>query len=54
MVDYIQSFKKLMPSLSGYYAEVNEYLTALSGQLELTKVYTSGAHAYAVVSGSLP
>lgn len=51
MVDYIESFKSSITDLSGYFAEVNEFVTSLSGQLEVLKENTSGQYAYSVVSG---
>lgn len=50
MVDYLETFKSSISSLSGYWAYVNENLTALSGQLEVMKVNTSGQWEYAVLN----
>lgn len=50
MVDYLEAFKSQIANLSGYYAEVNEYVTALSGQCEILKDYTSGQWQYAVLN----
>ena len=54
MVDYLEAFKSSIVNLSGYYAEVNNYLTDLSGQMEELKSFTSGQWMYSLVSGGLP
>jgi hypothetical protein len=50
MVDYLETFKSTISTLSGYYAEVNVYLGSLSGALEDVKVNTSGQWEYAVLN----
>ena len=54
MVDYINAFKSSITDLSGYFAEVNVYLTDLSGQLEVMKENTSGQWEYAVLNTGFP
>lgn len=51
MVDYLESFKTQITDLSGYFAEVNEFVTDLSGQMEILKENVSGQYAYSLISG---
>ncbi len=54
MVDYLSAFKSSITALSGYYAEVNNFLTSLSGQLEYMKDYTPGQWEYAILNTGFP